>query len=274
MKFQLMSDLHGKFEFLTEPEDKDTYLILSGDIDEVNHNNKLIIFINKVCSTYKGVFYLPGNHEYYDSNIHKVNSVLKELNDSIENLHVLLNTDYLLEDDDKKVLVLGSTLWSSFNNRDPVAMNIATLKMNDYKYIRHGPLFESWKRKLQPHDTINFHEGTVKYLKETITKYRKEYSDIKVLMCVHHAPCTLSIHPQFIGNDRNAAYCTDMNDFILDYKPDIITHGHMHNSFDYNFGSTRIICNPRGYEDFGHAPENKDFNERNIASHVRLFILN
>lgn len=264
MKFQVMSDLHGKTSFVQAPDDKETYLILGGDIEEVKHIVRLTEFIEKVCSMFKGVFYLPGNHEYYDSNIHKVNSVLKELNDKFENLHVLLNTDYLLEEDGKKVLVLGGTLWSSFKNRNPIIMSTAKSKMNDYKYIRHGPLFESWKRKLEPHDTANFHENTVKYLKETITKYRSEHEDLKVLMCVHHAPCTLSIHPKFANHESNDAYCTDLSEFIFDYKPDIITHGHMHNSFDYVFGESRIICNPRGYEDYGHAPENPEFNEKFI----------
>ena len=39
-----------------------------------------------------------------------------------------------------------------------------------------------------------------------------------------------------------------LSEFILDH-PEIKlwTHGHTHEDFDYMIGSTRIICNPRGY---------------------------
>jgi hypothetical protein len=46
----------------------------------------------------------------------------------------------------------------------------------------------------------------------------------------------------------NGGYSSDLTDFILD-RPQIKawTHGHTHELFDYNIGSTRVICNPRGY---------------------------
>ena len=42
-----------------------------------------------------------------------------------------------------------------------------------------------------------------------------------------------------------------MDDFILD-RPEIAlwTHGHTHEDFDYHIGSTRILCNPRGYDGY------------------------
>jgi hypothetical protein len=39
-----------------------------------------------------------------------------------------------------------------------------------------------------------------------------------------------------------------MNDYILDHPQITLwTHGHTHHVFDYRIGSTRIVCNPRGY---------------------------
>ena len=38
------------------------------------------------------------------------------------------------------------------------------------------------------------------------------------------------------------------DEFILDYPQiKLWTHGHTHEDFDYMIGSTRIVCNPRGY---------------------------
>ena len=35
-------------------------------------------------------------------------------------------------------------------------------------------------------------------------------------------------------------------------------HGHTHSSFDYNIHGTRVVCNPRGYEDHDLNPEYYD----------------
>jgi Icc-related predicted phosphoesterase len=44
-----------------------------------------------------------------------------------------------------------------------------------------------------------------------------------------------------------AAYASDLEDFIIETKPDLWIHGHVHEPFDYVIGKTRIICNPHGY---------------------------
>ena len=46
----------------------------------------------------------------------------------------------------------------------------------------------------------------------------------------------------------NGGYASDLSDLILD-NPQIKfwTHGHIHTQFDYMIGTTRILCNPRGY---------------------------
>jgi hypothetical protein len=46
----------------------------------------------------------------------------------------------------------------------------------------------------------------------------------------------------------NGAYSSDLSEFILDHPQiKMWTHGHMHDTFDYLVGSTRVVCNPRGY---------------------------
>ena len=52
----------------------------------------------------------------------------------------------------------------------------------------------------------------------------------------------------------NGGFYSDLSEFILD-NPQIVlwTHGHVHQFFDYMIGTTRIVCNPRGYE--GYEPD-------------------
>ena len=57
----------------------------------------------------------------------------------------------------------------------------------------------------------------------------------------------------------NGAYSSDLSDFILDH-PEIKlwTHGHTHELFDYMIGSTRIVCNPRGYVNYERESNDKE----------------
>jgi len=40
---------------------------------------------------------------------------------------------------------------------------------------------------------------------------------------------------------------SDLEGLILASRPALWVHGHVHDSHDYRIGSTRIVCNPRGY---------------------------
>jgi hypothetical protein len=46
----------------------------------------------------------------------------------------------------------------------------------------------------------------------------------------------------------NGGYRSELSEFILDHPQiKLWTHGHMHDPFDYMIGTTRVVCNPRGY---------------------------
>jgi hypothetical protein len=67
----------------------------------------------------------------------------------------------------------------------------------------------------------------------------------------------MSVHPKYQHDTlMNGAYSSDLSEFILD-NPQIRvwTHGHTHDPFDYMVGSTRIICNPRGYAGYEQRAE-------------------
>jgi hypothetical protein len=67
---------------------------------------------------------------------------------------------------------------------------------------------------------------------------------------IHHH--LLVFIPKY-ANDTimNGGYTSDLIDFIME-RPQIKlwTHGHTHDPFDYMIGSTRVVCNPRGYSGY------------------------
>jgi hypothetical protein len=79
------------------------------------------------------------------------------------------------------------------------------------------------------------------------------------VVVTHHAPSKASIKPRYQGDHlMNGGYSSDLSEFILD-NPQIKvwTHGHTHDHFDYMIGSTRILCNPRGYA--GYEERSQEF---------------
>ncbi len=63
----------------------------------------------------------------------------------------------------------------------------------------------------------------------------------------HFAPARASIHPRFEGSPLNACFVSDLQARILRWQPQLWLHGHVHDSFDYALGRTRVVANPRGY---------------------------
>jgi hypothetical protein len=54
----------------------------------------------------------------------------------------------------------------------------------------------------------------------------------------------------------NGGYHSDLSEFILDHPQiKLWTHGHTHVPFDYMIGETRVVCNPRGYENDGYSED-------------------
>lgn len=264
MKFQLASDLHGANDVYhgVHGGDKDTILLLPGDIHEVKRKTAYREMIGDYCSRFKQVILVPGNHEYYGSNIHKTHQKLDEISIDFPNFWAYTNNidhePFLCEQDGQYYLIVGGTLWTDFDAGNPLTKFDARTKMNDYKHIRHGSPSEPWKRKFTPDDAEFFHFEMKKYLKEQIEKYRQSHYNLKVIVMSHHAPSFGSVSPEYISDDMNGCYCSNLDYYIMDLNPDVWVHGHVHSSHDYMIDSTRILCNPRGYG--STYPENRDYN--------------
>lgn len=73
------------------------------------------------------------------------------------------------------------------------------------------------------------------------------------MVVTHHAPSPRSIPPEFRGDPLSACYASDLEDLIVDGRPALWVHGHIHTKVDYRVGRSRVIANPRGYPGEGNA---------------------
>jgi len=254
MKIALGSDLHLEFGAieLDNTENADV-LLLSGDIcvaknlnNEHRHNQRYRTFFQQCCERFPHVIYVLGNHEHYDHDIqHTAERLKREL--AHDNLHILENETV----DINGVVFIGATLWTDMNSEDGLTLYHVTSMMNDFHVIKNSArTLNEWGKpaRLTPEDTVAFHKRSLDYINH-ITYDRPNY---KFVVVGHHCPSMKSIHPKY-ANDKimNGAFASDLDDFIA-YRPQIRlwTHGHTHEPFDYDIGTTRIVCNPRGYS--GH----------------------
>jgi predicted phosphohydrolase len=263
MRIKQMSDLHLEFDidFFPKNEEKADILMLNGDICMASYFNKdinspyyikALDFLNffEFCSKeYENVLYIPGNHEYYKGYIDTIDDTIRETLAPLTNVHFLNNNSW----EKDGVTFLGSTLWTDSNHNNPITEQYLMGAMNDFRII-------NWKKdgyggRFRPSDAAAFHRKTLKFFDEASAGLDN------VVIMSHHAPSFKSVHSRYHNDTQiNYGYYSDLEQFILN-RPQIKlwTHGHMHDCFDYMIGDTRVVCNPRGYND-----ENKYFKMNNI----------
>ena len=265
MRIQTVSDLHLEFEDVDIKNTSNAdVLILSGDICVVNdlRNQPVSLawealpneghgrakrslryreFFKRVCSEFPNVIYVMGNHEHYHGKFDHSATILRNefISSGLTNIH-LLDRDTVEIDG---IHFVGGTMWTDCNRGDALTLYHLEQAMNDFRVIRvAGDNF----KKFLPIRTMFEFTKTRDYFRLVIESLPQ---DAKVVVCSHHAPSHNSIH-EYYRNDKlmNGGYATDMSEFILDHpRIKLWTHGHMHNSFDYMVGDTRVICNPHGY---------------------------
>jgi DNA repair exonuclease SbcCD nuclease subunit len=269
MRIALCSDLHLEFEDIDLKNTEGAeVLILSGDImiAEDLHNHPPVVtnpyapyidlgtrqkaalrfrdFLSRVSNECPHVVYVAGNHEFYHGRWNQSLDHLREECARYPNI-------YFLERDIKVIndyTFIGATLWTDCNKSDRLTILTLNGMMNDYRVIRND---EHSYSRLHPDSTIQRHHQTLGYLKAVLP----DLKDKKVVFVGHHGPSAMSTHPRYQYETlMNGGYRSELSEFILDHPQiKLWTHGHMHDPFDYMIGTTRVVCNPRGYS--GHDPQ-------------------
>jgi len=274
MKIAICSDLHLEFGPITleNPGDVDV-LILSGDIcvarDLMEHDPMGIVdfgkssryhtFFQNCGKEFPHVLYVAGNHEHYHGDFKDTISDLKSRLAYIDNLHILDREIFELND----TVFVGGTLWTDMNKEDPLTLHAIRTMMNDFRCVDNSnrvvnyktyddvenpdkPTFRTRPAIFCPEDAVEEHKKMLGYIKHIYT----DMPPWKQMVVVgHHTPSHQSCHPRYKKDDlMNGGYHSDLSEFILD-RPGIKlwTHGHTHELFDYMIGTTRVVCNPRGY---------------------------
>jgi Icc-related predicted phosphoesterase len=264
MKIAVCSDLHLEFGDLDlENTEKAQVLILGGDIfvvQDLTHyeppsDNDILMpssmnlrarryydFIERCCNSFPHVILITGNHEHYHGDFAETHQILRNVFKDFTNLYILDKQFTVIDN----VVFFGGTLWTDMNKEDQLTMYRIRMMMNDFNCIKNTST--EGKKVFMPDDAVEDHK---KFLSE-LEKVLRVYPTQPTVVVGHHAPSKASTHPRYKNETiMNGAYSSNLDDFILDNRQiKLWTHGHTHEDFDYRIGTTRVVCNPRGYD--GH----------------------
>lgn len=232
--------------------DDETCMIFAGDIWLARkfltrfHPATGKTWMQHAAEMFKYVVFVLGNHDYWGANVtlepNKVRNEIAKL--GLTNVFLLERDSVVLD----QVKFVGGTLWTNFNNGDPLVMMHGPNTMNDYKRIRCGPHYGP----LRPSHLLDIHQRTKDYIFEHA---KKDTDDQRVICVTHMAPSYESVHPNYktVTRDHvNFFYYSDLTRDIVFNEHDIElwVHGHCHYPSDYMVGNTRVACNPRGYHGY------------------------
>jgi predicted phosphohydrolase len=238
MDFQVVSDLHldtrGGFDAPDHafPQRKAPILVLAGDLASAmdpDYEDMLA----KVAEPFDMVLYVPGNHEYYGSevSVERMDERIEEICYSVGNV-VYLNKRRV---DIKGISYIGATLWTNCpNDSSP---------MNDFSHINNGDFTPAQENRI--------HREHRDWLKGAIKQSKRDRCAGAVVI-THHAPDTrlqrgtVSRPPEIFPY----YFASDMRDLTTDSYVQVWVHGHTHESYRWQMQphGTIFASNALGYE--------------------------
>jgi Icc-related predicted phosphoesterase len=198
-------------------------LALAGDLGEFRSYQIARDWFDQICNNFVQVYFVPGNHEYYNSSPQEVDGICAELEKSFHNLHIKdLFSGVPLGNSGKKIW--GDTLWFPMRQDDYLYYR----QLNDfcvindfgsYPFERHYAFCENLFE--------NFREGDV--------------------ILTHHAPSLRAIAKTYEGSPINRFFANGLGSLTSTIKPSWWIHGHTHQYNEYTEGDCKFVCNPLGY---------------------------
>jgi hypothetical protein len=187
-----------------------------------------------------------GNHEFYHGRFYDSIEHMRDECAKFPNIYFLERDTKVIDD----VTFIGATLWTDMNKGDPLTMHAIEGMMNDFRIIRND------KRNyaaMSARDVVDRHARTLQYFRTVLAEQHNK----KFVVVGHHSPSFQSVHETYKHETlMNGGYHSDLSEFILDHPQiKLWVHGHTHHPFDYMIGETRIVCNPRGYENDGYSED-------------------
>ncbi|AYV85089.1 MAG: metallophosphoesterase-like protein [Satyrvirus sp.] len=217
------------------------YLALVGDIGNP-YNTNLCNFFDKISDKYEKIFYVPGNHEYY--NLAKLNFTkeqfddeLRKICDNYENVVLLNNQTYMLDN----IKIIGSTLWS---NVPATSADTISRYMNDYHLIK------TLNGNITVEDTNKWNKESVQFIENEIIS-AKNPCGVLTIVLTHHAPLfsdnkNYTADPIYSDSPYKYGFHNDLK-YLMKKPVAVWLYGHTHYCSKFMSNNVIVATNQLGY---------------------------
>jgi predicted phosphohydrolase len=186
-------------------------------------------FFNFLSDNFNSTYWLPGNHEYYHSDIKARSGFLHE---KIRDNVLLVNNTAI---EHEGVNLIFSTLWSRIGivNEWEIRNSMA-----DFKVIMDGDgIFD-----VTAYNAL--HINSMDFLRTALA----DRPPGKTIVVSHNVPTFQHYPEQYKGSVLNEAFAVELSDLIMETSPDYWIYGHTHgNTEDFEIGNTKLLTNQLGY---------------------------
>ena len=225
------------------PTDKDTTLVLAGDIWEADKSFSFNgwSWMAEMSKRFKAVVFCLGNHDYWSANFDKIHRKIAAhiADQKLLNVFCLNNSSVELDG----VRYIGGTLWTDLRRGDPLTVLGAPSVMSDFKYIRAGSDYS----KFSTTHWLDAHRATKNYIFEALGTSPQQ----PTIVVTHHLPTYRCISPEFKHGPYGSYYASDLDALIYDASvgTGLLAwfHGHTHDNCHVTDLGAPIIANPFGY---------------------------
>lgn len=243
MKIWLLSDIHLDHAAWSPPTVPDADVaVIAGDVKQGAIS--AMEWIRYDLGFTGPVVYVLGNHEFYGSSLERECALARDYA-AVSGIHLLDDGEVVIDG----VRFVGSTLWSDFDvfargdqRTREEHMAVAQAWINDFKLISERDF--SFER-FTPRIARAQHQASRAYLDGALAVSHAG----PTVVVSHHAPSPHSIAADYKDSRLTPAFVSNLELLIQRHQPAAWLHGHVHDSFDYRVGGTRVVCNPRGYGD-------------------------
>ena len=235
MILQYASDLHLEFPVnrafldLHPLQPLGDVLILAGDIVPFAIMDKHADFFNYLSDHFKTTYWIPGNHEYYHSDIAMKSGTL---NEKIRTNVFLVNNITI---EYENIEFIFSTLWSKISPEHESKLEQA---MNDFRQIEYK------NQLFTPQQLNELNLQCVLFLTLELGSNKLT----KKIVVTHHIPTFNNAPAKYRGSILHEAMGVELSELIEKTSPDYWIYGHVHrNHPGFKVGNTMLLTNQMGY---------------------------
>ena len=217
-------------------------LILAGDITYWGKEHFKHSFFDYVSESFKAVYYVPGNHEFYSGKDLRMldNCVYEGIR---ENVFLVNNNVVTVEDVD----ILFTVLWSNIPDSKSLIVEHGVSDFHQIKY--HG-------NKLDYRTFNTLHKRSLEFLNKSIFESKSE----KKVIATHHIPTQICNPEQYRTSNINSAFVSEQYSLIHDWDVDYWIYGHHHaNVPEISINGTKLVTNQLGYVHLGEHHDYRNF---------------